>query len=110
MACGVVLLTLITRPWQVYASFGVMSLGWATMSGAAINIIVAPWFERRRGLALSWAMNGGSAGGVLLAPLLILSICSSVIAASARYGGRTDARVSYPGDDAAASAKTPQRA
>src|ERR1700730_2458731 len=25
-----------------------------------------------------------------------------------RYGGRTDARLSYPGDDAAASAKTPQ--
>ena len=74
MAGGLVLLTLINEPWQVYASFGVMSLGWATMSGAAINIIVAPWFERRRGLALSWAMNGGSAGGVLIAPLLILSI------------------------------------
>jgi hypothetical protein len=47
MACGVVLLTLITRPWQVYASLAVMSIGWATMSGAAINIIVAPRFERR---------------------------------------------------------------
>jgi len=74
IAGGVVLLTLITRPWQVYAAFGVMSFGWATMSGAAINIIVAPWFERRRGRALSWAMNGGSAGGVLIAPLMILSI------------------------------------
>src|SRR5215471_13929871 len=74
IASGVVLLTLITRPWQVYAAFGVMSLGWATMSGAAINIIVAPWFDRRRGLALSWAMNGGSAGGVVIAPLLILMI------------------------------------
>jgi MFS family permease len=51
-----------------------MSLGWATMSGAAINIIVAPWFERRRGLALSWAMNGASAGGVVIAPLLVLMI------------------------------------
>ena len=74
MACGVVSLTLITKPSQVYASFAVMSLGWATMSGAAINIIVAPWFERRRGLALSWAMNGGSAGGVVIAPLLVLMI------------------------------------
>lgn len=74
MACGVVLLTLITRPWQVYASFAVMALGWATMSGAALNIIVAPWFDRRRGLALSWAMNGGSAGGVVIAPLLVLAI------------------------------------
>jgi MFS family permease len=74
MACGVVSLTVVTRPWQAYAGFAVMSLGWATMSGAAINIIVAPWFERRRGLALSWAMNGGSAGGVVIAPLLVLSI------------------------------------
>jgi MFS family permease len=74
IACGLVLLTLITRPWQAYAAFGVMSLGWATMSGAAINIIVAPWFERRRGLALSWAMNGASAGGVVIAPLLVLMI------------------------------------
>src|SRR5262249_2916744 len=74
MACGVVALTLVTRRWQIYAAFGVMSLGWATMSGAAINIIVAPWFERRRGLALSWAMNGASAGGVVIAPLLVLMI------------------------------------
>jgi MFS family permease len=74
IACGVVALTLLTRPWQIYAAFGVMSLGWATMSGAAINIIVAPWFDRRRGLALSWAMNGASAGGVVIAPLLILLI------------------------------------
>jgi MFS family permease len=40
------------------------------MSGGAINIIVAPWFDRRRGLALSWALNGGSAGGIIIAPLL----------------------------------------
>lgn len=74
MASGAVSLTLISRPWQAYASLGVMSLGWATMSGAAINIIVAPWFDKRRGLALSWAMNGASAGGVVIAPLLVLAI------------------------------------
>jgi MFS family permease len=70
MACGTVLLALVTRPWQVYAAFVVMSAGWATMSGAAINIIVAPWFDRRRGLAVSWALNGASAGGIIIAPLL----------------------------------------
>src|SRR5205807_2785360 len=70
MACGVVLLAFVSRPWHVYAAFAVMSVGWATMSGAAINIIVAPWFERRRGVAVSWAMNGASAGGVLIVPLL----------------------------------------
>jgi hypothetical protein len=72
MACGTMLLAHVTRPWQVYAAFAVMSAGWATMSGAAINIIVAPWFDRRRGLAVSWALNGASAGGVIIAPLLTI--------------------------------------
>ena len=70
MACGVVLLAHVTRPWHVYAAFAVMWVGWSTMSGAAINIIVAPWFDRRRGLAVSWALNGASAGGIIIAPLL----------------------------------------
>jgi len=74
MASGVMLLALVTRPWQVYAAFAVMSVGWATMSGAAINIIVAPWFDSRRGVALSWAMNGASAGGIIIAPLLTFLI------------------------------------
>jgi MFS family permease len=70
MSMGLVLLTRVARLWQVYAAFVLMSVGWATMSGAAINIIVAPWFERRRGLAVSWALNGASAGGVIIAPVL----------------------------------------
>ena len=74
MACGVVLLAFVSRPWHVYAAFAVMSVGWATMSGAAINIIVAPWFDRRRGLALGWALNGASAGGIIIAPLLTFLI------------------------------------
>src|SRR4029077_13347633 len=74
MTSGVMLLALISRPWQVYAAFAVMSVGWATMSGAAINIIVAPWFDSRRGLAVSWALNGAGAGGVIVAPLLTILI------------------------------------
>ncbi|MEM7023454.1 MAG: MFS transporter [Pseudomonadota bacterium] len=74
MAAALVLLTLVEHSWQVYPAFAVMSLGWAAMSGAAVNIIVAPWFERRRGLALSLALNGASAGGVVVAPLVIMLI------------------------------------
>ena len=74
MAAGVVLLAVVTQSWQVYAAFAVMAVGWAAMSGAAINIIVAPWFDRRRGLAVSLALNGASAGGVIFAPLLIALI------------------------------------
>ena len=73
-ACGAVLLTLLSRPWHVYAAFAVMSFGWAAMSGAAINIIVAPWFDKRRGLAISLALNGASAGGIVIAPLLVFLI------------------------------------
>ncbi len=74
MACGAVLLTFVSRPWHVYAAFAVMSFGWAAMSGAAINIIIAPWFDSRRGLAISLALNGASAGGVVIAPLLVFLI------------------------------------
>ena len=67
---GLVLLSLLTERWQVYGAFALMSVGWAVMSGAAINIIIAPWFDKRRGLAVSWALNGSSLGGVVFAPLL----------------------------------------
>jgi MFS family permease len=74
MACGVLLFPLISQPWQVYAAFAVMSFGWAAMSGAAINIIIAPWFDSRRGLVISLALNGASAGGIVIAPLLVFLI------------------------------------
>lgn len=70
MAAGLLLLSVISRPWQVYAAFAVMAAGWATMSGAAINIIVAPWFEKRRGMAVSWSLNGANVGGMVAVPLL----------------------------------------
>jgi predicted MFS family arabinose efflux permease len=64
-------LGVVTRPWQLYPAFLVMSVGWGSMSGAAINIILAPWFHRRRGLAVSIAFNGATLGGVIIAPALI---------------------------------------
>jgi MFS family permease len=74
MAAGLLLLSVISRPWQVYAAFAVMAAGWATMSGAAINIIVAPWFDKRRGMAVSWSLNGANVGGIVVVPLLTLLI------------------------------------
>src|SRR6185436_17577269 len=70
MAIGVSALGLVAEPWQLYPAFLVMSAGWAAMSGAAINVILAPWFERRRGLAISLAFNGATLGGVIVVPLL----------------------------------------
>src|SRR5215813_7030483 len=71
MAAGLLLLGRVATPWQLYPAFLLMSAGWGAMSGAAINIILAPWFERRRGLAISIAFNGATLGGVLVASPLI---------------------------------------
>src|SRR5947208_14098121 len=74
MAASIAALGGVGRPWQLYPVFLVMSVGWGAMSGAAINIILAPWFQRRRGLAVSPAFNGATLGGVIVAPALILLI------------------------------------
>src|SRR2546430_17395479 len=71
MAAGLAALGQGRQPWQLYPVFLVMAVGWGSMSGAAINIILAPWWERRRGLAVSIAFNGATLGGVTVAPALI---------------------------------------
>jgi MFS family permease len=71
MAAGIAALGQVAKPWQLYPAFLLMSAGWGAMSGAAINIILAPWFERRRGLAVSIAFNGATLGGVFITPALI---------------------------------------
>jgi MFS family permease len=71
MAASIAALGVVGRPWQLYPAFLVMSIGWGAMSGAAINIILAPWFHRRRGLAVSLAFNGATLGGVIVVPALI---------------------------------------
>ena len=74
MGAAAIGLTWIIHVWQLYLVFPLMAAGWAAMSGAALNIIVAPWFERRRGLAISLAFNGAAVGGVLLVPALVFLI------------------------------------
>ena len=69
LAGGVLLVASTARPWQLALGLAVMAVGWAGMSGAGINAVVAPWFERKRGLAVSMAMNGATCGGVLIVPL-----------------------------------------
>ncbi|RAI58073.1 MFS transporter [Roseicella frigidaeris] len=56
-------------PWHMVPAALLTALGWALTSGVAINAMVAPWFDRRRGAALSMAFNGASLGGVLFTPL-----------------------------------------
>jgi len=69
LAAGTMGWSLAAAPWQLFAASLVTGAGWAMTSGAAINAMVAPWFERRRSTALSHALNGASVGGVVMAPL-----------------------------------------
>ncbi len=74
MSLGVCGITLVREPWQLYLAFAVMIPGWAAMGGAAINTLIAQWFDRRRGLAASLALNGATCGGLLFAPALAWAI------------------------------------
>jgi pimeloyl-ACP methyl ester carboxylesterase/MFS family permease len=71
MGCGASGLGLASAGWQVLAAFVALAVGWAFMSGAAINIIIAPWFEKRRGLAVSLALTGSGLGGIAVVPVLL---------------------------------------
>lgn len=58
-------------PWQLFPAALIAGAGWAATSGAAINAIVAPWFDTNRPRALSLAFNGASVGGLVLTPLWV---------------------------------------
>ena len=78
LACGAVVLGVgaiglsqALHPWQLFAYSLVMAAGWACTTTTAIATMLANWFDRRRGLAISLALNGASAGGFTIAPLLV---------------------------------------
>lgn len=64
-------LPFIRSPLQLYIVYLMMTVGWATMSVAAITNIIGPWFSARRGLAISFALNGASLSGVIVVPALV---------------------------------------
>ena len=62
------------QPWQLLVAAVPSAAGWATTSGAALNAIVARWFDRDRPKAIGLAFNGASVGGVLFVPLWVFLI------------------------------------
>ena len=67
-------LAFLTTVWQLYLIYLLMSFGAASMHVGAISNVIGMWFDRRRGLALSLALNGASSGGILITPALVLAI------------------------------------
>jgi len=69
LAVGVLGWGMAQTPWHLFAAAVFTGTGYAATSGAAIIAMVSPWFNRRRAAALSHALNGASAGGVIFVPL-----------------------------------------
>ncbi|WP_421998272.1 MFS transporter [Reyranella sp.] len=68
-AAGAVAWTSAREVWQLVPALLLSGLGWSAMSGAALNAMVSPWFDRDRPRAMSTAFNGASVGGLLFTPL-----------------------------------------
>lgn len=74
MALATALLGQITAPWQLYAVNALLAFGWAGTSLGAVTNTLGLWFDKRRGMAISLALNGASCGGVVGVPLLVAAI------------------------------------
>ena len=80
---GIVAWSVASAPWQLFVAAAISGSGWAATSGAAINAMVAPWFDRDRPKAIGLAFNGASIGGVVFLPLLIFLIAKIGVEAAA---------------------------
>jgi MFS family permease len=70
LGLGAFLFCASKAPWQLYGAALVMAGGWVCTTMAAISTVLALWFDRQRGLAISLALNGASAAGFLVTPVL----------------------------------------
>src|SRR3954447_18086055 len=74
MAGAAVWIGQVTSPWQLYLANAVLAFGWAGTSLAMITNTLGLWFDRKRGMAISLALNGASFGGIVGVPLLVAGI------------------------------------
>jgi len=88
MAAASVAIGEVREPWQLYLADALLAFGWAGTSLAIITYTLGLWFDKKRGMAISLALNGASFGGIVGVPLLVAGIgafgfSGAMIAASA---------------------------
>src|SRR5258708_17608367 len=74
MASAVALIGQVTTPWQLYAVNALLAFGWAGTSLGMITNTLGLWFDSKRGMAISLALNGASFGGIVGVPLIVTAI------------------------------------
>ncbi len=82
LCVGVAGIGRVEAPWQTYAAFIVMGVGWACLSMTAVATALAPWFEKYQGRAVSIASLGASVGGMAGVPILLFGIAQAGFAAT----------------------------
>ena len=73
-AIAAVALGQVREPWQLYIVAAMLAFGWAGMSLGMITNTLGLWFNKKRGMAISLALNGASFGGIAGVPLLVIAI------------------------------------
>ena len=74
MAAAAILMAWAAEPWQLYVADAVFAFGWAGTSLGVITNTLGLWFDTKRGMAISLALNGASFGGIIGVPLLVVAI------------------------------------
>ncbi len=56
---------------DLFLAYLAMAPAFAMLTNAAVANILGPWFNQKRGLAMSLALTGGGVGGLTIVPLLV---------------------------------------
>ncbi|HZU91589.1 MAG TPA: MFS transporter [Stellaceae bacterium] len=69
MGAGLLLASLVHRPWQLYLTLGALAGGGVNcLAYTGQSLYLTNWFVRRRGLALSIAFSGVGVGAITILP------------------------------------------
>jgi predicted MFS family arabinose efflux permease len=74
LAAAAVMIGQVTTLWQLYLADALLAFGWAGTSLGIITNMLGLWFNEKRGMAISLALNGASFGGIVGVPLLVVAI------------------------------------
>lgn len=75
---GIGLMALVQSPWQVFIVYGLIyGLGNAGIASPTVGVMISRWFERGRGMAVSAANSGSSAGSLVIIVLFAAVISSA---------------------------------
>jgi MFS family permease len=74
LAAGIAAMGQVAAIWQLYVAFMLIGLGYACLSLTGLTAAIGPWFERHQGRSIAIALMGASIGGMVVVPLLVVSI------------------------------------